>query len=96
MNGSMLLDGVQRAIEIRGRGNSTWTWPKKPYKIDEAVFGVASSRIRERAGVIEVPVRILAELKLRILDDGKAEGPRRSCSNSTGRPRAFRSAIPPP
>ena len=81
---------------------------------DEAIFGVASSRIRERAGVIEVPVRILAEqfrpvqvvytvapgsatrgedfrvigntltfgpgenvkkLKLRILDDGKAEGP---------------------
>jgi CotH kinase protein/Calx-beta domain len=81
---------------------------------DEAMFGVASSRIRERAGVIEVPVRILAEqfrpvqvvytvapgsatrgedfrvigntlsfgpgenaklLKLRILDDGKAEGP---------------------
>ena len=33
VNGSMLLDGVQRTIEIRGRGNSTWTWPKKPYKI---------------------------------------------------------------
>ena len=43
VNGSMLLDGVQRAIEIRGRGNSTWTWPKKPYKIklaeDAALLG---------------------------------------------------------
>jgi hypothetical protein len=41
--GSMLLDGVQRAIEIRGRGNSTWTWPKKPYKLklaeDAALLG---------------------------------------------------------
>jgi hypothetical protein len=43
VNGSMLLDGVQREIEIRGRGNSTWTWPKKPYKIklaeDAALLG---------------------------------------------------------
>ena len=43
VNGSMLLDGVKRAIEIRGRGNSTWTWPKKPYKIklaeDAALLG---------------------------------------------------------
>ncbi len=43
VNGSMLLDGVQRVIEIRGRGNSTWTWPKKPYKIklaeDAALLG---------------------------------------------------------
>ncbi len=29
--------------------------------IDEAIFGVASTRVRERARVIEVPVRILAE-----------------------------------
>ena len=28
---------------------------------DEAIFGVASSRVRERAQVIEVPVRILAD-----------------------------------
>ncbi len=43
VNGSMLLDGVTRTIEIRGRGNSTWTWPKKPYKIklaeDAALLG---------------------------------------------------------
>jgi hypothetical protein len=43
VNGSMALDGVTRAIEIRGRGNSTWTWAKKPYKIklaeDAALLG---------------------------------------------------------
>jgi hypothetical protein len=43
VDGSMLLDGVTRTIEIRGRGNSTWTWPKKPYKIklaeDAALLG---------------------------------------------------------
>ncbi len=39
----MLLDGVNHIMEIRGRGNSTWTWPKKPYKIklanDVALLG---------------------------------------------------------
>ena len=43
VNGVMLLDGVHHAMEIRGRGNSTWTWPKKPYKIklanDVALLG---------------------------------------------------------
>ena len=43
VNGSMVLDGITRTIEIRGRGNSTWTWPKKPYKIklaeDAALLG---------------------------------------------------------
>src|SRR5918992_3965078 len=33
VEGTMHLDGTSRAIEIRGRGNSTWWWPKKPYKI---------------------------------------------------------------
>ncbi len=33
VDASMLLDGVTYAMEIRGRGNSTWGWPKKPYKI---------------------------------------------------------------
>ncbi len=41
--GVMLLDGVNHAMEIRGRGNSTWGWPKKPYKIklanDVALLG---------------------------------------------------------
>lgn len=27
------LDTSQGALSIRGRGNSTWTWPKKPYRI---------------------------------------------------------------
>ena len=43
VNGVMLLDGVNHVMEIRGRGNSTWTWPKKPYKIklanDVALLG---------------------------------------------------------
>jgi spore coat protein CotH len=43
VNGVMLLDGVNHAMEIRGRGNSTWMWPKKPYKIklanDVALLG---------------------------------------------------------
>ena len=36
VEGSLSLDGVTRRIEIRGRGNSTWWWPKKPYKIKVA------------------------------------------------------------
>lgn len=31
--GSMVLAGATHRLEIRGRGNSTWGWPKKPYKI---------------------------------------------------------------
>ena len=33
VDASMLLGDVTYAMEIRGRGNSTWGWPKKPYKI---------------------------------------------------------------
>jgi hypothetical protein len=33
VNGSMVLDGVTHPLRIRGRGNSTWAWPKKPYKL---------------------------------------------------------------
>ncbi len=42
--GSMLLGGVTYPLEIRGRGNSTWNWPKKPYKLkladDAALLGM--------------------------------------------------------
>lgn len=31
--GTMVLDGVTHPIQIRGRGNSTWLWEKKPYKV---------------------------------------------------------------
>lgn len=31
--GTMDLAGTTHQIEIKGRGNSTWNWPKKPYKI---------------------------------------------------------------
>jgi hypothetical protein len=33
VQGSMLLGGATLPLEIKGRGNSTWNWPKKPYKI---------------------------------------------------------------
>ena len=36
VDATMLLDGVTREVEIRGRGNSTWWWPKKPYKLNLA------------------------------------------------------------
>ncbi|WP_181312749.1 CotH kinase family protein [Nocardioides campestrisoli] len=31
--GSLSLAGASYPIEIKGRGNSTWKWPKKPYKV---------------------------------------------------------------
>lgn len=31
--GTLSLDGVTREVEIKGRGNSTWNFPKKPYKL---------------------------------------------------------------
>jgi hypothetical protein len=31
--GTLRVDGDEHPMEIRGRGNSTWRWPKKPYKI---------------------------------------------------------------
>lgn len=33
VTGTLQLDGVTHSIEIKGRGNSTWKWPKKPYKV---------------------------------------------------------------
>lgn len=43
VTGTLTLDGVTHALEIRGRGNSTWNFPKKPYKIklgeDAALVG---------------------------------------------------------
>lgn len=43
--GSMQLAGTTYALEIRGRGNSTWNWPKKPYKI----------KLAEAAGLLGLP-----------------------------------------
>ncbi len=41
--GTVTLDGVAHTTEVRGRGNSSWSWPKKPYKIkleeDAALVG---------------------------------------------------------
>ena len=41
--GTVTLDGVVRTTEVRGRGNSSWTWLKKPYKLkledDAALVG---------------------------------------------------------
>ena len=31
--GSLALAGASYPVEIKGRGNSTWKWPKKPYKV---------------------------------------------------------------
>ena len=43
MAGTVTLDGVTRVTEVRGRGNSTWGWAKKPYKLkledDAALVG---------------------------------------------------------
>src|SRR5690606_10459946 len=38
LNGSYSLTGeglspVEGTLEVRGRGNSTWDWPKKPYRL---------------------------------------------------------------
>ena len=41
--GTVTLDGVTRTTEVRGRGNSSWSWAKKPYKLkleeDAALVG---------------------------------------------------------
>lgn len=41
--GTLTLDGKTHALEIKGRGNSTWNFPKKPYKVklseDAALVG---------------------------------------------------------
>ncbi|SEB47079.1 Calx-beta domain-containing protein [Nocardioides exalbidus] len=41
--GSVTLDGITHVTEVRGRGNSTWGWAKKPYKLkledDAALVG---------------------------------------------------------
>ena len=43
MAGTVTLDGVTRTTEVRGRGNSSWSWAKKPYKLkleeDAALVG---------------------------------------------------------
>jgi len=43
VEGTVTLDGTTHATEVRGRGNSTWGWPKKPYKLklaeDAALLG---------------------------------------------------------
>ena len=43
MPGTVTLDGVAHTTEVRGRGNSSWSWPKKPYKLkleeDAALVG---------------------------------------------------------
>lgn len=33
LDATMRLDGVTHTLQIKGRGNSTWTWPKKPYRL---------------------------------------------------------------
>ncbi len=41
--GTVTLDGVAHTTEVRGRGNSSWSWAKKPYKLkledDAALVG---------------------------------------------------------
>jgi hypothetical protein len=41
--GTVTVDGVTHVTEVRGRGNSTWGWAKKPYKLkleeDAALVG---------------------------------------------------------
>ncbi|MBL0747095.1 CotH kinase family protein [Nocardioides baculatus] len=41
--GTVTLDGVTHTTEVRGRGNSSWSWAKKPYKLkleeDAALVG---------------------------------------------------------
>ena len=43
IDATLTLDGVTRTAEIKGRGNSTWGWAKKPYKLkleeDAALVG---------------------------------------------------------
>ena len=42
---TMLIDGVEYKCSVRGRGNSTWSWPKKPYAI----------KLEKRASVLGMP-----------------------------------------
>lgn len=42
---TMLIEGVEYNCSIRGRGNSTWSWPKKPYVI----------KLEKRASVLGMP-----------------------------------------
>lgn len=48
VDATMTLDGVTQDLRIRGRGNSTWSWPKKPYriKLDAAtpLFGLPADK----------------------------------------------------
>ncbi len=43
IDATVTLDGVTHVTEIKGRGNSTWGWAKKPYKLkleeDAALVG---------------------------------------------------------
>lgn len=43
VTGTLTLDGVTHPLQIKGRGNSTWNFPKKPYKVklgeDAALVG---------------------------------------------------------
>jgi CotH kinase protein/Calx-beta domain len=45
LDATLQLEGVTHPIEIRGRGNSTWGWPKKPYKI----------KLATEAGLLQMP-----------------------------------------
>ncbi|WP_104105516.1 CotH kinase family protein [Nocardioides sp. 616] len=45
LDATMQLDGVTRKLEIRGRGNSTWGWAKKPYKL----------KLKSAAGLLGMP-----------------------------------------
>ena len=42
---TMVIGGVEYPCSIRGRGNSTWAWPKKPYVV----------RLDKRASVMGMP-----------------------------------------
>ena len=43
--GTLRVAGDEHQMEIRGRGNSTWRWPKKPYKI----------KLEDDAGLLGMP-----------------------------------------
>lgn len=48
LNGNGVYDDMQEEVWIRGRGNNSWTWPKKPYrlKFDKKVkpFGLTGGK----------------------------------------------------
>jgi hypothetical protein len=52
VNGNFVLansdTSIQGTLEIRGRGNSTWSWPKKPYRLkltsSTSLLGMPASR----------------------------------------------------